>query len=171
LDEIFTILSHALLMYRRIKKEIHTKLRMADFTIFGECISRMLKNPDFSFVRAYREKLDIDSLKMVDSYPIIEIITEIMRSKNQLESTIQDFYNQICDIALKSQIDTSSKEVKFPKASNQLSAQISHLKSTFRRYCLEIEIKPYNSRDGKYTRGRSVIYINKLDFGQKTLKD
>jgi len=171
LDEIFVTLSQVWVMYRKIKKDIHTKLRMADFTIFGECISRMLKNLDFSFVKAYRDKLDIDSLKMVDAYPIIEIIIDMMKTKNYLESTIHDFYNDISDIAFKSPIDTSSKDVKFPRAVNQLSAQISHLKSTFRRYGLEIEIKAYNSRDGKYTRGRSVLYINKLDSGQKTLKD
>jgi len=171
IDEIFTILSQALLMYRRIKKEIHTKLRMADFTVFGECISRMLKNTDFSFVKAYRDKLDIDSLKMVDSYPVIEYITEIMDTKNKLEVSVQDLFSEINDMALKKPLDTFSKEIKFPKAPNQLSTQINQLKSTFRRHNLEIEIKPYNLRDGKYTRGRSIVYITKLDSGQKTLKE
>jgi len=171
LDEIFTILSQALLMYRRIKKEINTKLRMADFTVFGECISRMLKNTDFSFVKAYREKLDMDSLKMVDSYPIIEYIIEIMDTKNKLEVSVQDLFSEINDMALKKPLDTFSKEIEFPKAPNQLSIQINQLKSTFRRHDLEIEVKPYNLRDKKYTRGRSIVYITKLDSGQKTLKE
>ena len=130
---------------------------MADFTIFGECISRMLKNPDFSFVKDYRDKLDIDSLKMVDSYPIIEIITDEMATKKTLEASVDEFYKTICDVANKKQLDVAANDVKFPKAPNQLSAQINQLKSTFRRYDLEIEIKSYNSRDGKYTRGRSII--------------
>ncbi|MCH8834120.1 MAG: hypothetical protein IIA81_07550, partial [Thaumarchaeota archaeon] len=158
LDEIFTILSQALLMYRRIKKEINTKQRMADFTVFGECISRMLKNPDFSFIKVYREKLDIDSLKMVDSYPIIEYITEIMETKNKFEASVQDLFSEVSDMALKKQLDARSSEIKFPQAPNLLSTQINQLKSTFRRHNLEIEIKPYNLRDGKYTRGRSVVY-------------
>ncbi|KAG2473369.1 MAG: ATPase involved in phage/plasmid replication [Nitrosopumilales archaeon] len=171
LDEIFTILSQALLMYRRIKKEINTKQRMADFTVFGECISRMLKNPDFSFIKVYREKLDIDSLKMVDSYPIIEYITEIMETENKMETSVQDLFSEVCDMALKKQLDTRSSEIKFPQAPNLLSTQINQLKSTFRRHNLEIEIKPYNLRDGKYTRGRSIVYITKLDSGQKTLRE
>jgi len=88
-------------MYRKIKKDINTKQRMADFTVFGECISRMLKNSDFSFIKVYREKLDIDSLKMVDSYPIIEYITEIMETKNKLEVSVQDLFSEVSDIALK----------------------------------------------------------------------
>lgn len=171
LHEIFTILSYVLLMYRRIKKEIKTKPRMADFTIFGECISRMLKNLDLAFVEAYKNKLDNDSLKMVDSYPIVKIIIEIIQNEKSLEASMEEFYKKVCEIATANQIDTRSKEIKFPHAINQLSRQINQLKSTLRKHDLEIQIKSYDSRDGKYTRGQSIVYISRLDSGQKTLTE
>ena len=171
LHEIFTILSYVLLMYRRIKKEIKVKLRMADFTIFGECISRMLKNPDLAFVEIYKKKLDSDSLKMVDSYPIVKIILEIMQDEKSLETSMGDFYKKVSEIANANDIDTKSSEIQFPRAINQLSRQINQLKSTLRKHDLEIQIKSYESRDGKYTRGQSIIYISKLDSGQKTITE
>jgi len=171
LDEIFTILSNVMVMYKRVKKEINTKFRMADFTIFGECISRMMKNHDGLFLQLYRNKLDVDSLKMVDSYPIVKILVEIMKDKTNLESSIEELYKQIEHIAIEKEIDTKRKDVKFPKAPNKLSTQINQLKSTFRKYELEIQIKQYNSRDEKYTRGQSIIHITKLESGQATLTD
>ncbi len=171
LHEIFTILSNVILMYRRIKKEIKVKLRMADFTIFGECISRMLKNPDLSFVETYKKKQDNDSLKMVDSYPVVKIIIEIMRDEKLLESSMEEFYNKVKEIADANKIDTKSSEIKFPQAINQLSRQINQLKSTLRKHDLEIQIKSYDSRDEKYTRGQSIIYISKLDTNQKTITE
>jgi len=171
LHEVFTLLADVLLMYKRVKKEISTKFRMADFTIFGECISRMMKNQDMLFLKSYRDKLDIDSMKMVNSYPIVKIIVELMKDISHLEDSIEEFYKKIEIIAGEKNVDTTKKEVRFPKAPNRLSTQINQLKSTFRKYDLEIQIKPYNSRDGKYTRGQSIIYIVKLDVGQKTLND
>ena len=171
LHEVFSLLGNVLLMYKRVKKEISTKFRMADFTIFGECISRMMKNPDKLFLISYRNKLDTDSMKMVNSYPIVKIIVELMENESVLESSINELYKKIESIALENNIDIKNPEVNFPKAPNRLSTQINQLKSTFRKYDLEIEIKPYNSRDKKYTRGQSIIHIVKLDAAQTTLND
>ena len=131
----------------------------------------MMKNPDKLFLKSYRDKLDMDSMKMVNSYPIVKIIVEMMEKEQHLEASIDDFYKKIENIATENGVDKTEKEARFPKAPNKLSTQINQLKSTFRRYDLEIQIKPYNSRDKKYTRGQSIIYIIKLDAGQTTMND
>ncbi len=94
-----------------------------------------------------------------------------MEDKPFLGTSINELYEKIKNVASQSDVDIKNPEVKFPKAPNRLSTQINQLKSTFRKYDLEIQIKPYNSRDKKYTRGQSIIHITKLDAGQITLKD
>ena len=171
LHEVFTVLSKVLVMYKKVKKEMQVKFRMADFTVFGECISRMLGGEPMSFVKIYKEKLEMDSIKLADSYPIINLISKFMENKDKYESTVRDFYTEIVSMANQHNIEINSKYVRFPKAPNQFSNQINQLKSTLRKYDLEIRIGSYNSRDGKYPRGQSIINITKTTPKQLVLVD
>jgi ABC-type dipeptide/oligopeptide/nickel transport system ATPase component len=88
LGQIFQSLQKSLLTYDHIKNEIKYHSRMADFTDYGECISRALNYEPFSFVEAYKQKIEDDALDIVESYPIIQLIEIIMKERTKYEKTV-----------------------------------------------------------------------------------
>ena len=51
LNQIFDTLSNTLLIFDDVKIQIKSKERMADFTVYGECISRILGFDNFHFLK------------------------------------------------------------------------------------------------------------------------
>lgn len=162
LGQIFQTLSNAMKRYDSIKKEIKQLPRMADFAIWGECISRTLGYDSLSFLNQYKEKIKSHSIDTNESYPIISIVEDMLRDKEHYEDTLQKFYKTIKICAELEGIDISSRHVNFPKASNKIREHITRLKQNFRTIGLEIDIAPYTKRDERYPKNRQVIYITKI---------
>jgi len=160
LDQVFTSLSFVLKNIESIKPEIKLKKRMADFTVFGECISRSLGYEKNSFLEAYDNNLTSNSLRAYESWPIINILLEIIRDYNKdFEISIDDLFKKCKSIAFEKSIDTKSQFSKFPKNESGLSAQITRLNDSFRNSGYDIVSYRYNSRDGKYKRGTRILKI------------
>jgi len=162
LGQIFQTLSDAMKIYDSVKKEIKQLPRMADFAIWGECISRTLDYDPLSFINHYKEKIKLHSLDTNDSYPIISIVEDMLRDKDSYEDTIQDFYNTIKVHAESKGIDINSRHENLPKAPNKIKEHITRLKQNFRTVGLEIDIAPYTKRNGRHPRNRQIIYITKI---------
>ena len=163
LGQIFTTLSKAFSIYDKVKKELKIKNRMADFTIFGECISRILGYDKNEFVNRYNAKQDEELIGLVDAYPIMLYILDLMKDKTKFEDSVSNFHKSFIEWAEERKIDTKSKFVKFPKAPNQVTNQLKNLSPSFRTHDLEVDCRRYTSRDKVYDHGVSVIYIRKLD--------
>ncbi len=162
LGQIFQILSKALSYYDNVKKELKNLERMADFTIFGECISRSLGSDPFVFTTNYQEHIDFNAIDVLESYPIIQLIQEMMREKNEYENNMSSFYREIKLRAEDNSIDFKSKDVEFPKAANKIRGHIKKLTPNLRNLGFSIQITQYNKRDGKHTRGLHIIHIQKI---------
>ncbi|MCH8069574.1 MAG: glycosyltransferase, partial [Candidatus Marinimicrobia bacterium] len=79
LGKIFQTLSKMLELHESIKGEISDPPRMADFTLYGECISRALGYTPFSFIDNYKERIKINSIDIVEAYPIISLIEKALK--------------------------------------------------------------------------------------------
>lgn len=162
LGQIFQTLSGAMMIYDSVKSELKQLPRMADFAIWGECISRVLGYEPFSFTNSYKDKIQSHSLDIVESYPIISIVDDLLKDREHYENTVQGFYNTIKTHAELSGIDINSRHVNFPKAANKVKEHVTRLKQNFRTIGLEIDIASYTKRDGKHPRNRQIIYITKI---------
>jgi len=162
LGQIFQTLSKALNYYDTVKGELKNLPRMADFTIFGESISRALGFDPFVFTTNYQEHIDFSAIDILEAYPIIQLIEEMMEKTNEYESTVSSFYRSIKARAESNDIDIQSKEINFPKAPNKIKPHIERLKPSLRNLGFSIQITAYNKRDGKHKRGLHIIHIQKI---------
>lgn|GEM_PF-2238999 len=170
--QIFQSLQQALLAYDHVKNEIKYHPRMADFTAYGECISRALSYESFSFVEAYKQKIEDDALDIVESYPIIQLIEIIMKEKTRYEKTVAEFHKEICILGEDEGIDIDSKKrIRFPSSANKVKGHIERIKPNLRSLGFEIDIQPYQKRDGRYPRGSHIISISRptLDIPKEPL--
>ena len=163
LGQIFQTLSKALNYYDTVKEELKNLPRMADFTIFGECISRALGVDPFVFTTNYQEYIDFNAVDVLESYPIIQLIEEMMQNTNEYENNVSSFYREIKGRADSNDIDIQSKYINFPKAPNKVRSHIARLTPNLRSLGFSIQITSYNKRDGKHARGTHIIHIQKID--------
>ena len=161
LGQIFQTLSDAMKIHDSVKTEIKRLPRLADFAMWGECISRTLGYEPLSFINHYKDKIKLHSFETNESYPIISIVEKMLKDKDQYEDTVQRFFTTVKTLAESEDIDINSKHIRFPKSSNKIRSHITQLKSNFRTIGLEIEIRQYTKRDGIHPKNRQVIYINK----------
>ena len=161
LGQIFQTLSDAMKIHNSVKIEIHLLPRLADFAMWGECISRTLGYEPLSFINHYKDKIKLHSFETNESYPIISIVEEMLKDKDHYEDTVQGFFNTVKTLAESECIDINSKHIRFPKSSNKIRSHITQLKSNFRTIGLEIEIRQYTKRDRRHPKNRQIIYINK----------
>ncbi len=151
-----------MLDYDHVKNEIKYHPRMADFTDYGECISRALNYTPFSFVEAYKQKIEDDALDIVEAYPIIQLVEIIMKERTRYEKTVTEFYKEIHNLAEIEGIDTDSKKrIRFPASANKVKSHIERIKPNLRSLGFEVDIQPYQKRDGKYPRGSHIISISR----------
>jgi len=163
LGQIFKILQQMLLIYDDVKFESKSLPRMADFTKFGECISQVIGYTPFSFIEAYKTAIDINSVEVIESYPIISLTEKIMKNKDHYEDTVSNFHNNLKGLAAQEGIDTHSRYVNFPSFPNKVMPHIQKIKPIFRTSGFEIDVVPYDKRDGLHRRGSHVIYINRIE--------
>jgi len=162
MGQIFQTISKAMGIYDSVKSELKHLPRMADFTIWGECIARTLGYQSFSFSNNYKDRIKSHSLEMLESYPIIGIVEDLLKESEHYEDTIQNFYNTIKARAESDGVDVNSRDVNFPRAANKVREHIQKLKPDFRSMGMEIDIAPYTKRDGRHPKNRQVIYIDKI---------
>jgi len=161
LNQIFNTLSNTLLIFSNVKPEIKTKERMADFTVFGECISRSLGFDNFTFTEVYKQNLDSNSLGTSESWPIIDVVLEIFKNKKlPFEILIDEMYQESIIIADRKDIERKARFSKFPKTTSSLSNQLTRFEEFFRNSGYLISIYRYDARDNKFKRGKSVLKVS-----------
>jgi hypothetical protein len=170
LNQVFDTLSNILSIFDTVKSEITTKERMADFTVFGECISRSLGFDNFTFLETYKHNLDSNSLGASESWPIIDIVLDIFKNKETpFEISVDELYSQSSNIADSKDMDRKSKYSKFPKITSSFSNQLTRFSEVFRNSDYQLTIYKYNSRDNKFKRGKSILKVSSSTHNQSKL--
>ncbi len=158
LGQIFTVLSKVLKMHNDVKSQIKEKPRMADFAVYGECISRALRYDNFSFVKDYTGKLERSSIGMIENHPLADAITKIMESNEKYEDTVQNFFERANQIVI-----DSGKEIgkDFPSIPNKVQMMVDRIKPNLRTLGFEISFYPYTKNDEVFPKNRTIIKIEK----------
>ena len=158
LGQIFTVLSRVLKSYKDVKSQIRELPRMADFAVYGECISRELGYTDFSFVTDYTEKLKQSAIGIIENHPVVFAITTMMESETKYEDTVQNFFDKAKQLAIENKIDI---ENNFPSISNKVQSVIDRIKPNLRSLGFEISFYQYTKSDGVFPKNRTIISIEK----------
>ena len=169
--QIFQTLSKVLGLYKSVKSELIQLPRMADFTMFGECISRVLGYEPHSFTNMYNTRIQDNSLEVAQTYPIIPIMEELVMD-GKYEKEVGNFYNEIKIIAGTQKIDIESTGVEFPQGANHVKGHLKRLMPDLRKLGILVDIDTYKKRDGRFKRGCSIIHISRIEetglFSEKT---
>ena len=159
--QIFQTLSEMLKLYSIVKSELKLLPRMADFTVFGECISRSLEYESNSFVDAYSTRIQNNSIEIAQTYPIISIMEGLIQN-GEYTKEVSGFYSEIKAIATRQGIDIDSKDIEFPKSPNQIKGHLKQISPDLRKLGMLVDITTYQKRDGVFKRGCAVIYVSKI---------
>lgn len=166
IQQIFDILSKAIVNYESSKTDLKGKMpRMSDFSIWGEAIARVMGIDKMSFIRIYTERIKTDSLDIVNSYPIFQLVQKMMEIIPKYEDTISNLYDYLKSHAVDENIDTKSAESKFPKGANKVREQIKMLRPTFKQLGLEITLtkNTITQKDKSWSKGAMIVRIFKIN--------
>ena len=154
LSDIFNLLSRSLKMYENVKDELQGKLpRMADFVIWGECISRCNGNKPKEFLRLYNESMAVSTNEAAENHGIVAYILDRMRGVETLTEDLTTFYTKAVSWAESNHFDTKGKFSTFPKASNKLRGTFQRVNPYLKNYGYVATI---TDRDYSTTSKRSV---------------
>jgi len=179
LGQIFQILQKSLTLYPEILEEIKNPERMADFTIWGETISRILGYENNDFIKKYSDNLKQTHLDASYSHAIISYLDEIVNKEEtlaDLEEIKQDgktfkvsmgsFYSGLKHYARQHGFDVHTKYSNFPKHPNKLGGYFRKIKPILNVNNFIIEIIQDTSRIAEH-RNRKIISILKIDSKEK----
>ena len=159
LGQIIIALQKALRIKDDVRAEIKELPRMADFSIWGETISRVLGHPKGAFIEQYQKTITESNEILAESTPIIPYVLEIMVDKTVELIPANPFYEGLVNYAEKNQFDTKSHT--FPKASNKLRSAITRSKPLLRENGYEINIIK-NTQNNGFVKNISLVLIEKL---------
>jgi len=159
LGNLATALQKALCTQRKICSEIKEKGRMADFTVYGEAISRALGYSENSFVELLKETMEQKAVETIENHPLVRVIEIIMKNKIHYEATVNNFFDEIQRKANGNSLNTNQSF--FPSSANRVRGSMERISSHFRTLGYEINISQYTKTDGAHPRNRFVIYIDK----------
>jgi len=184
LGQIFNILQKALQIYNEIDKEVEPK-RMADFTVWGEAISRILGYKKLEFIKEYENNLEQNFLDAGDSHPIIGFLEEIVKeittncgygasseiiTKKETHDkhpvfyvTVSNFHEELKSYGRTHGYDVGAKYSKFPKHSNKLIGYLKKIKQILKANHYHVEVFKYTKSDEKFPHNRKVLQILKYD--------
>ena len=159
LGQIFQTLQRAIPLYDVVKEELKGKPRMADFTIWGEAISRALGNNPNEFIRLYGESITQSSDLINENSPIISFIEEILGDQDEIKMSAFEFYSRLKIFAQNNQFDVTGHD--FPKGANKLRDYFRRVKPITDHEGYDIEFEK-NTIKGRFTKGATILKIREI---------
>ncbi|MCL5874257.1 MAG: hypothetical protein M1161_02825 [Candidatus Thermoplasmatota archaeon] len=143
-------IQQALGLYPRILKEYEGKLlRMADFIIWGEAITRILGYEPDSFYKAFVAMQEEETKTTADENLLIMSIEQLLTKQERWEGTTKELYDEIQGIAEEMNVSDSVRK-QLPKDYRTLGRKLSDLLPSL--FTLGIEIKEDHSDKNKRTK-------------------
>ena len=158
LGEIFTILKNAMKILDEVRSDTPAIPDMADFTIWGEAISRAMGNEKGKFVEEYKKKLETNSEILNESNPAVQFFTEALGESPSLELPISMWFTKLESYADANGTDKRSRN--YPKNSNKIRGWIERSKPILFKSGLEIEI--YQSSGTKFKKNNTILNVKKV---------
>ena len=160
LGQICNVMQQAYKIYPDVSKEIKEIPGMADFAIWGECISRALGRESNDFITTYKARLEENSQLLNENNCIIPFIESEFSGTDQQEITYQVgmWHGKLSSFAERENYDTKAKS--FPKGSGQLRGYVDRSKPLLDE--AEFEIKFTKNTDNKnFTKGSILMTVRR----------
>jgi hypothetical protein len=158
LGEIFTILKNAMKILPEVREDTLAIPDMADFTIWGEAISRAMGNEKGKFVEEYNQKLISNSEILNENNPAVAFFLEELGEKPELELPVSMWYVKLESFADTNGIDKRSRN--YPKNSNKIRGWLERSKPILFKAGLEVEIYP--SSGSKFKKNNTILKVKKV---------
>lgn len=127
LGGIFDIISKA--MRERPNVHLVELPRMADFSVWGEAISRAMGYPAMSFVDAYNENIEAQNKEAIAGHILGSIILKIV-DDGGFDGTPLALYHRVLIEAETFKIDSRAKD--FPKSANSFTRKLNDIADNLR---------------------------------------
>lgn len=170
LYDIFDIISKAMMIQPKVKKELEGRLnRMADFCVWGESIARTLGTEPNEFMKKYSDVLSQSTTKSSESHALVAYIQEIMESFPKdhvnyyfgMNPTVSEFYKGAKLWAEQEGYDIKGKYSTFPKGTNKVRSALQRIKPYLTELGYHVEISDRDATRSE-TRGERRINIIRL---------
>ncbi len=154
---LFSTISRALGIVEKVREELKGKLpRMADFTVWGEAISRALGYEALEFYNAYMEKLRRQNKEVLEADVIGDLLIKFMENRESWEGTPTELLKELTKLAEEYGLDSVKG---FPKAPHALTRRLNRLKPNLAEEGIAME--RYETGGGK--RNRRIIRIERRE--------
>lgn len=134
LDTLVKVLS-----WRKTRSLNITLSRMADWTEYGEIISRCIGHKDSEFLTAYYNNIKLQTEEVLESSPVaIALIDYMSVLEPELHSTSATKWLSLLEIRA-DMLGINTNDKAWPKSANRLSHRLKELVTTLREIGLAIE--------------------------------
>ncbi|MGY5152399.1 MAG: hypothetical protein ACW9XA_09035 [Candidatus Nitrosopumilus sp. bin_6a] len=159
--QIFFVLSEAIQYFDIVIEDTKTIPGMAEFAVWGECISRALGHDEGVFLKNYSAKLEHNSDLLNENNCIISFLEDTFEGQNATEMTYQNgkWFNLLESYAVSEGIDKKSRN--YPKSSAQLKSWINRSKPLLHQHHWEIKFEK-NTSHKEFTRNATLMKVRKI---------
>ncbi|MCL5873820.1 MAG: hypothetical protein M1161_00565 [Candidatus Thermoplasmatota archaeon] len=142
----------AMEIYDSVYKELKGNLpRMADFTVWGEAISRRLGYKPNEFYNAYTEKINESNIDVLSGNTVSNLLIEFMSELEIWTGTSTDLFDGMSPLAIQ-------RGFRFPKSPSHLTREINDLRATLENAGIKVE----ELNDGNRTKRISKNKVGKI---------
>lgn len=158
--QIFFVISEAIQYYDDVLENTKEIPGMAEFSIWGECISRALGNEEGLFLKNYSEKLRNNSDLLNENNCIISFLEHTFDNQNATEITYQNgrWFALLESYATSEGIDKKSRN--YPKSSAQLKSWINRSKPLLHQHHWEVTFEK-NTAHNQFTKNATLMNVRK----------
>ena len=165
--QIFGILSDAMAFYDDVIENIQEIPGMAEFAVWGECISRAMGMESGVFLSNYAQRLKSNSDILNESNCIIPFLEHTFENIDESEITYQNgkWFALLESFATSEGVDKKSRN--YPKSSAQLKVWINRSKPLLYQHHWEVTFEK-NTSHNEFTKNATLMIV-KRTINQESL--
>ena len=155
----------AMEIYDSVYQELKGNLpRMADFTVWGEAISRRLGYQPNEFYNAYMEKISDSNLDVISGNTVSNLLVEFVGDQDTWSGTSTELFDGLSALAIQKGYRS------FPKTSTKLTRDINDLRATLESIGISFEELKDGKRTKRISRNKVEKKVSKLSEVSETAK-
>ena len=160
LGQICNTLSIAYKLYPKVSKSVKDIQGMADFAVWGECISQALGRRPNQFFEDYKAKLEQNALLLNENNCIIPFLESEFSSLKETELVYPAgvWHEKLSNFCEKEHYDTKVRG--FPKGAGQLRTWIDRSKPLLDQEDIEVRFEK-NTNNQSFTKGSTLMYVTR----------
>ncbi len=158
--QIFDVLSIAIEYYDEVIETVQEIPGMAEFAIWGECISRALGVESGVFLSDYAHRLESNSDMLNENNCIVSFFEHTFENISETEITYQNgkWFGLLESFATSEGIDKKSRN--YPKSSSQLKPWINRSKPLLHQHHWEVKFEK-NTTHKEFTKNATLMTVKK----------